>query len=583
MFNMQIKNNLNLTENALIVLDKRYLKKDRDGNVIETPEEMFHRVAKNIASAEFIYNPKAVVSAVEKEFYEIMTNLEFLPNSPTLMNAGRELQQLAACFVLPVDDSLDSIFEAVKDTAIIHQSGGGTGFSFSRLRPKNDRVSTTSGVASGPVSFMKVFNTATEVIKQGGARRGANMGILRVDHPDIMEFIRAKENPSEFTNFNLSVGIDDNFMKAFENDSTFDLINPRNNKAAKKLKAKDVFNNIVDAAWKNGEPGIVFLDTINRFNPTPHLGRIEATNPCGEQPLLPYEACNLGSVNLTRMLKKKDNRYEIDYNKLERIINIAVRFLDNVIDVNKYPLPQIDRMCKGNRKIGLGIMGFADMLILLNIPYSSQAALDTAERLMKFIDEKAKEISMELAKERGVFPNYKGSIYEKSGVIMRNATTTTIAPTGTLSIIANCSSGIEPLYGITYTRKILDDLELKVINPNFEEIAKRKGFYSERLMDTIIAFGSIQERTDVPDDVKMLFTTAHDITPEDHVRIQAAFQKYTDNAVSKTVNFHEDADKSDVEKTFLLAYKLGCKGVTIYRSGSRERQVLSCRNNIQYC
>lgn len=583
MFNMQIKNNLNLTENALIVLDKRYLKKDRDGNVIETPEEMFHRVAKNIASAEFIYNPKAVVSAVEKEFYEIMTNLEFLPNSPTLMNAGRELQQLAACFVLPVDDSLDSIFEAVKDTAIIHQSGGGTGFSFSRLRPKNDRVSTTSGVASGPVSFMKVFNTATEVIKQGGARRGANMGILRVDHPDIIEFIRAKENPAEFTNFNLSVGIDDNFMKAFEDDSTFDLINPRNNKAAKKLKAKDVFNNIVDAAWKNGEPGIVFLDTINRFNPTPHLGRIEATNPCGEQPLLPYEACNLGSVNLTRMLKKKDNRYEIDYNKLERIINIAVRFLDNVIDVNKYPLPQIDRMCKGNRKIGLGIMGFADMLILLNIPYSSQAALDTAERLMKFIDEKAKEISMELAKERGVFPNYKGSIYEKSGVIMRNATTTTIAPTGTLSIIANCSSGIEPLYGITYTRKILDDLELKVINPNFEEIAKRKGFYSERLMDTIIAFGSIQERTDVPDDVKMLFTTAHDITPEDHVRIQAAFQKYTDNAVSKTVNFHEDADKSDVEKTFLLAYKLGCKGVTIYRSGSRERQVLSCRNNIQYC
>ncbi len=583
MLNMQIKNNLNLTENALIVLDKRYLKKDRDGNVIETPEEMFHRVAKNIASAEFIYNPKAVVSAVEKEFYEIMTNLEFLPNSPTLMNAGRELQQLAACFVLPVDDSLDSIFEAVKDTAIIHQSGGGTGFSFSRLRPKNDRVSTTSGVASGPVSFMKVFNTATEVIKQGGARRGANMGILRVDHPDIMEFIRAKENPAEFTNFNLSVGIDDNFMKAFEDDSYYDLINPRNNKAAGRLKAKYVFNNIVDAAWKNGEPGIVFLDTINRFNPTPHLGRIEATNPCGEQPLLPYEACNLGSVNLTKMLKKKDNRNEIDYNKLERIINIAVRFLDNVIDVNKYPLPQIDRMCKGNRKIGLGIMGFADMLILLNIPYSSQAALDTAERLMKFIDEKTKEISMELAKERGVFSNYKGSIYEKSGIMMRNATTTTIAPTGTLSIIANCSSGIEPLYGITYTRKILDDLELKVINPNFEEIAKRKGFYSERLMDTIIAFGSIQERTDVPDDVKMLFTTAHDITPEDHVRIQATFQKYTDNAVSKTVNFHEDADKSDVENTFLLAYKLGCKGVTIYRSGSRERQVLSCRNNIQYC
>lgn len=590
---MQTINNLNLTENALIVLDKRYLKKDRDGNIIETPEEMFHRVAKNIASAEFIYNPKAVVSEVEEEFYETMTNLDFLPNSPTLMNAGRELQQLAACFVLPIDDSLDSIFEAVKDTAIIHQSGGGTGFSFSRLRPKNDRVSTTSGVASGPVSFMKVFNTATEVIKQGGARRGANMGILRVDHPDIMEFIRAKENPAEFTNFNLSVGIDDKFMKAFEDDANYDLINPRNNKVIKGLKAKDVFNDIVDAAWKNGEPGIVFLDTINRFNPTPHLGKIEATNPCGEQPLLPYEACNLGSINLTRMIKKGAkgqgvtieslNPFEIDWQKLEKTVRLGIRFLDNVIDVNKYPLPQIDRMCKGNRKIGLGVMGFADMLILLNIPYSSQMALGTAEGLMKFIEEKAKETSAELAKERGVFPNYKGSIYEKSGVMIRNATTTTIAPTGTLSIIANCSSGIEPLYGITYTRKILDDVELKVINPNFEEIAKKNGFYSERLMDTIIAFGSIQERTDVPDDVKRLFTTAHDITPEDHIRIQAAFQKYTDNAVSKTVNFHEDAKKADVEKAFLLAYKLGCKGVTIYRSKSRERQVLSCRNNIQYC
>ncbi len=580
---MQTVNNLNLTENALIVLEKRYLKKDGDGNVIETPEEMFHRVAKNIASAELIYNPKAVASEVEEEFYEIMVNLEFLPNSPTLMNAGRELQQLAACFVLPVEDSLDSIFEAVKDTAIIHQSGGGTGFSFSRLRPKNDRVSTTSGVASGPVSFMKVFNTATEVIKQGGARRGANMGILSVDHPDILEFIRAKENPAEFTNFNLSVGIDEKFMKSFENDSDYDLINPRNNKVKGKLKAKDVFHEIVDAAWKNGEPGIVFLDTINRFNPTPHLGKIEATNPCGEQPLLPYEACNLGSINLTKMLKKIGDGYEIYYNKLERTIKIGVRFLDNVIDVNKYPLPQINRMCKGNRKIGLGIMGFADMLILLNIPYNSQKALDTAEELMKFIEKNAKDTSTELANERGVFPNYKGSIYEKKGILVRNATTTTIAPTGTLSIIANCSSGIEPLYGITYTRKILDDVELKILNPNFEEIAKRKGFHSKKLIDTIIAFGSIQERTDVPDDVKRLFITAHDITPEDHIRIQAAFQKYTDNAVSKTVNFHEDAQKADIEKAFLLAYKLGCKGVTIYRSGSRERQVLSCRNNIQYC
>ncbi len=580
---MPVTTNLHLTDNALVVIEKRYLKKDREGRVIETPEEMFHRVAKNIASADLIYNPKAIASAAEEEFYEIMTNMEFLPNSPTLMNAGRELQQLAACFVLPIDDSLDSIFEAVKDTAIIHQSGGGTGFSFSRLRPKNDRVSTTSGVASGPVSFMKVFNTATEVIKQGGARRGANMGILRVDHPDILEFIRAKEEPREFTNFNLSVGITDEFMNACESNSEYNLINPRNNKIAGILKASDIFDAIVDAAWRNGEPGVIFLDTINRANPTPHLGMIEATNPCGEQPLLPYESCNLGSINLTRMLKEKNNGYEIDYSRLERTIKIAVHFLDNVIDVNRYPLPQIERLTKGNRKIGLGVMGFADMLLLLNIPYDSQNALNIGEGLMKFISEKAKEGSMELAEERGDFPNYKGSIYDKSGIAMRNATATTIAPTGTLSIIANCSSGIEPLYGITYTRKILDDVELRIVNPYFEEAARKKGFYSKKLIDSIKAFGSIREMPDVPDDVKSLFVTAHDIKPEGHVRMQAVFQKYTDNAVSKTVNFHEDAEKGDVEKVFLLAYRLGCKGVTVYRSGSRERQVLSCRNNVQYC
>ncbi len=580
---MPVTTNLHLTDNAFVVIEKRYLKKDREGRVIETPEEMFHRVAKNIASADLIYNPKAIVIATEEEFYEVMTNLEFLPNSPTLMNAGRELQQLAACFVLPIEDSLDSIFEAVKDTAIIHQSGGGTGFSFSRLRPKNDRVSTTSGVASGPVSFMKVFNTATEVIKQGGARRGANMGILRVDHPDILEFIRAKEEPREFTNFNLSVGITDEFMNACESNSEYNLINPRNNKIAGTLKASDIFDAIVDAAWRNGEPGVIFLDTINRANPTPHLGMIEATNPCGEQPLLPYESCNLGSINLTRMLKEKNNGYEIDYSRLERTIKIAVHFLDNVIDVNRYPLPQIERLTKGNRKIGLGVMGFADMLLLLNIPYDSQNALNIGEGLMKFISEKAKEGSMELAEGRGDFPNYKGSLYDKSGIAMRNATATTIAPTGTLSIIANCSSGIEPLYGITYTRKILDDVELRIVNPYFEEAARKKGFYSKKLIDSIKAFGSIREMPDVPDDVKRLFVTAHDIKPEGHVRMQAAFQRHTDNAVSKTVNFHEDAEKGDVEKVFLLAYRLGCKGVTVYRSGSRERQVLSCRNNVQYC
>ena len=586
-----------LTRNALIVLNRRYLKKDKKGNVIETPEEMFRRVAQNVAEADRLYNPFADIKNRAKEFFEMMASLEFLPNSPTLMNAGRELQQLSACFVLPVEDSLESIFEAVKNTAIIHQSGGGTGFSFSHLRPKNDVVSTTSGIASGPLSFMRVFNMATEVIKQGGARRGANMGVLRVDHPDIMEFIDAKRISHELTNFNLSVGITDNFMSRTGADVEYDLINPRTGEKTGKLKTKGVFDRIVQSAWESGEPGILFLDRINRDNPTPYLGEIECTNPCGEQPLLPYEACNLGSINLTKMVKPKNSNeykamsneknsthcssliahcsFEIDWEKLRDTVYKAVHFLDNVIDVSNYPLPQIENMSKGNRKIGLGVMGFADLLIMLSIPYNSKKALRKAEEIIKFIRENAEEKSTELAKERGVFPNYK------SGV-RRNATLITIAPTGTLSIIADCSSGIEPLYAISYIRRALEDVKLLQINPLFIEIAKKRGFYSEELIKQLENGAVIEKIKNIPDDVRRLFVTAFDISPEWHVKMQAIFQKYTDNAVSKTINFPPDAEISDVRDAFLLAYKLGCKGLTIYRSGTREEQVLTCRD-IHYC
>ena len=571
-----------LNENALIVLNRRYLKKDKKGNVIETPEEMFRRVAQNVAEADRLYNPFADIKNRAKEFFEMMSSLEFLPNSPTLMNAGRELQQLAACFVLPVEDSLESIFEAVKNTALIHQSGGGTGFSFSHLRPKNDVVSTTRGIASGPLSFMRVFNMATEVIKQGGARRGANMGVLRIDHPDIMEFIDAKRISHELTNFNLSVGITDNFMNCIEIDSEYDLINPRSGEKTGKLKAKDVFERIVQSAWESGEPGILFLDRINMDNPTPYLGEIECTNPCGEQPLLPYEACNLGSINLTKMVKRqsqitshKSPAYEMDWEKLRDTVYKAVHFLDNVIDINKYPLPQIEKMSKGNRKIGLGVMGFADLLIMLAIPYNSEEALKIAEEIIKFIREKAEEKSIELAKERGTYPNFK--LKE-----VRNATLITIAPTGTLSIIAECSSGIEPLYAISYIRRALEDVKLLQINPLFIEIAKKRGFYNEELIKQLENDAVIEKIKNIPDDVRRLFVTAFDISPEWHVKMQAIFQKYTDNAVSKTINFPSDAEISDVRDAFLLAYKLGCKGLTIYRSGTRDEQVLTCRD-IHYC
>ncbi len=577
-----VTRDLRLSSNALAVLGRRYLKKDEQGRVIETPAEMFHRVAGNVAQADLNYGRNDVEGTVE-EFYRALSFLEFLPNSPTLMNANRPLQQLAACFVLPVEDSLESIFDAVKNTALIHQSGGGTGFSFSRLRPRDDMVRTTSGAASGPVSFMRVFNMATEVIKQGGTRRGANMGILRVDHPDILEFITAKEDNRELANFNISVAVTEAFMEAVERGGEIGLVNPHTRAVVRTVKARDIFDRIVETAWKTGDPGVVFIDRINRDNPTPQLGEMESTNPCGEQPLLPYEPCNLGSINLALMLKKSGGRETVDWERLEKTVRTGVHFLDNVIDVGRYPLDEIDRMAKGNRKIGLGVMGFADLLIRLGIPYDSGAALRCAEELMGFIEEKAWDASAGLAVKRGVFPNYSGSHYDiRGGPRLRNATVTTVAPTGTLSIIAGCSSGIEPLFALSFTRHVLGDVELPEVNERFLEIARNRGFYSERLLMRLVGGEPLRNMGEVPADVKQLFVTAFDIAPEWHVRMQAAFQRHTDNAVSKTINFPPRATTGDVRKAFLLAFQEGVKGITVYRSGSRTGQVLTCSDPL-YC
>ena len=572
----QVISGIKLSDNALRVLERRYLTKDGEGKVIETPQELFQRVAKHIASVELHYDVKSDASFWEEAFYQLMTKLDFLPNSPTLMNAGHELGQLSACFVLPIEDSMESIFDAVKYTALIHKSGGGTGFSFSRLRPTSDRVGSTGGIASGPVSFMRAFDVTTDVIKQGGMRRGANMAILNIEHPDILKFITAKEDSEALTNFNLSVAVTDKFMKAVETGTDYNLVNPRTGEMADNLNAKEVFDKIIDMAWRTGDPGIVFIDEINRHNPTPKLGKIESTNPCGEQPLLPFESCNLGSINLSKMVGDKDGQPYINYDKLSQTVKLTVRFLDDVIEVNQFPLPEIMEMTKNTRKIGLGVMGFADMLIKLGIPYNSEQGLVMAEEIAHFISEEADRASIELAEERGVFPAFQESIYDiPDGPRFRNASRTTIAPTGSLSIIANCSSGIEPLFALSYVRHILEGEEFIEVNPYFEEAAKKGGFYSPELMKQLAEGKRLKDIEEVPEDIKRLFVTAHDISPEWHVKMQAAFQKFTDSAVSKTVNFPHEATPDDVAEVYMLAYQENLKGITIYRDRSRDSQVLT--------
>jgi ribonucleoside-diphosphate reductase alpha chain len=566
-----------LTDNARRVLEKRYLGRHNGSKGPETPEELFRRVAHNISEAELLHGADEETRREwEERFYSVLTALDFMPNSPTLMNAGTDIQQLAACFVLPIGDSMDAIFDSVKNAALIHKSGGGTGFSFSRLRPKDDVVQSTHGISSGPLSFMTVFDAATEAVKQGGRRRGANMAILRVDHPDIGDFIDAKNDTDRLNNFNLSVAITEEFMKAVKDGTDYPLRNPRTGEVVERLSARDMLDRIIDSAWRTGEPGIVFIDRINRDNPTPLVGEIESTNPCGEQPLLPYESCNLGSLNLMNFVCKDHGDYRVDYEKLRDTVRTAVRFLDNVIDMNRYPLKPIEQMTKANRKIGLGVMGFADLLVRLGVPYDTPEAVTLAEDLMEAIQTEATRATELLAEERGPFPNFeKSALAGENARQRRNATVTTIAPTGTISIIAGASSGVEPLFALAYVRNVMDNDELIEVHPLFESIAKEEGFYSDELMKHVAEHGTIADVEEIPERWRRVFRTAHDITPEAHVRIQAAFQKYTDNAVSKTVNFPHAASRKNVKDVFMLADSLGCKGVTVYRDGCRESQVLS--------
>jgi len=566
-----VVDDLKMGVNAIKVLKNRYLMKDREGSIIETPSELLHRVAKTIAAADRLYDNDANTRETEEEFYRIMANREFLPNSPTLMNAGTQLGQLSACFVLPVEDSIEGIFTTLKHMALIHQSGGGTGFSFSKLRPAGDIVGSTKGVASGPVSFMTIYDAATNVIKQGGRRRGANMAILDVTHPDILKFIEVKSREGILPNFNISVAVTDEYMNAVKHDKDHELTNPRTGEIEEKLRAKHVFDLIVSNAWRSGDPGLVFIDEVNRHNPTPQVGEIRSTNPCGEQPLLPNESCNLGSINLSRLIKNGD----VDWERLRSVTRTAIHFLDNVIDANKYPIQEIAEITKANRKIGLGVMGWADMLIELGVPYDSERALATAAKVMKFIGQEATRKSVEIGEEKGSFPNFEGSLWEERGYkTLRNATVTTVAPTGTISIIAGCSSGIEPIFAVAFVRNVMEGTRLLEVQPTFEMVARERGFYSRDLMLRIAKTGSIQDLEEIPREVRRVFVTALGIAPEWHVRMQAAFQKYVDNAVSKTVNLQPDATVDDVRRVYWMAYDLKCKGITVYRYGSREEQVL---------
>ncbi|MEX2225648.1 MAG: vitamin B12-dependent ribonucleotide reductase [Dehalococcoidia bacterium] len=598
-----------LSDNARVVLERRYLAKDERGALVETPEQLFRRVAHTIALAEAAYVEAAAadrtVAEYEAQFYDLITSLRFLPNSPTLGNAGRPLQQLAACFVLPIDDSMEGIFEALKETALIHQSGGGTGFAFSRLRPSGDRVASTGGTASGPVSFMRVFDAATESIKQGGTRRGANMAILNVEHPDIEAFANVKSDMTTLQNFNVSIAVTEGFMQAVERNEDYDIVNPRTHERVASKSARAVFRQVIENAWRNGDPGVVFLDRINRDNPTPQLGRIEATNPCGEQPLLPYESCNLGSINLALFVQEEKlspkrapsrrngsripaSSAAFDWDALAATIPIAVRFLDDVIDQSHYPIVQIAEMTRQTRKIGLGVMGWADVLFKLRIPYDSDEAIDLGARVMAFVQEHADRASTDLAVERGVFPAWHGSIFDpasgdaRGGPRYRNSTRTTVAPTGTLSIIADCSGGIEPAFALAFMRQHFLDrsdpakvTQLPEVNGTFRTVAERDGFYSDGLIEYLAHGGALADREEVPDWAKRVFVTSHDIAPEAHVRMQATFQRHTDNAVSKTINFRAEATPDDVERAYMLAYREGCKGITVYRDGSRDQQVLS--------
>ncbi len=593
-----VKRELGLSYNGLAVLQKRYLKKNEKGEVIETPVQMFQRVANNLAEVESKYGKKGGedVKKLSSQFFGLMSRFEFLPNSPTLMNAGNVLQQLSACFVLPVEDSLSSIFDSVKNAALIHQSGGGTGFNFSHLRPAGDFVNSTAGVASGPVSFIRVFNVATDVVKQGSKRRGANMGILNFNHPDIVDFVNSKKDSRDFANFNFSVSASDDFMKSVEKGSRdFDLINPRTKKAIAKINSKELFDLICKNALNGGDPGLIFIDEVNRRHPLKKIGLIESTNPCGEVDLLPFESCNLGSINLVKMLKKVETKnkakqakkqkkelpkqynqkFELDWKKFEETIKLSVRLLDNVIDASKFPIKQSEEITRANRKIGLGIMGFADLLTYLEVPYDSARALQIADRIMKFLQKAGEKASFELAKERGSFPNFDKSEWKKKYKKFRNGTVSTIAPTGTISIIAGCSSGIEPLFAIAFVRNVLDGQKLLEVNGHFEEIAKYEGFYSRDLMVEIARRGSIRDISGIPDKWKKIFVTAFEVDPLHHVKVQAVFQKYCDNSVSKTINLPSNASIDVVKNIYLAAFKLKCKGITVYRYGSKSDQVLT--------